>query len=165
MRNINCKSQNDARCANLEGARIWCDGAGVRLAEWTTIGPLVSTLREYGPLLTRRASSVGSRNDESWNGKEASSEKEMGAVCKKTAPLEPLGNFTGILACFSRGAPAPLEPLAKCPRSFDGLWCGESLQRCAPGRKAAIAGNNGYSAYCLTVRGVYPYMSRLGVPR
>ena len=70
-----------------------------------------------------------------------SSEKEMGAVRKKAAPLAPLGNFTGICVFFQRrrltsGAPGEMP---------EGLMVSGATKPCdaAPGKKAAVAGNNG----------------------
>jgi len=73
------------------------------------------------------------RSGERSNGKEVSSEKEMCAVRKKAAPLETLGNSSGFLRVFPEAQAAPLAPLAKCSRFFDGFWRGEALRRCAPG--------------------------------
>ena len=79
------------------------------------------------------------RNDESKNGKNVSSEKEMWTARKKAVPLEPLGNFSGFLHGFPEAHAAPLEPLGNFSGVFDGLRREGLLQGCAPGKRVAIA--------------------------
>jgi hypothetical protein len=76
-----------------------------------------------------------SRNDESRNGKEMSSENRMGALRKKTEPLGPLANFAGILRVFPEAHGAPLGPLAGNAGVFDGFQRGKAGKGCACGTK------------------------------
>src|SRR5438045_161000 len=68
--------------------------------------------------------------------KEVSSEKEMCAVRKKAAPLEPLANFSGDLRAFPEAHAAPLGPLAEKARVFDDCDRKKRAMVCAPGTRA-----------------------------